>query len=73
MAASGASTLSFNFANVPGINGSGSYGWTEMYTGATGTTSLAVTTSLAAHDMRVYKVMTKTASESTHGATATST
>ena len=73
VAASGASTLSFSFADVPGLSGSQSYGWTEMYTGATGTTSSPVSTSLAAHDMRVYKVATKTASGSTAGPTSATT
>ncbi|KAK6850187.1 glycoside hydrolase family 27 protein [Apiospora arundinis] len=60
VAAGGASTLSFKFADVPGLGGSGSYSWTELWTGTTGSGN-AVTTSLASHDMRVYKV-TKTSS-----------
>ncbi|KAK8100609.1 hypothetical protein PG999_010983 [Apiospora kogelbergensis] len=61
VAAGGASTLSFKFADVPGLGGSGSYSWTELWTGATGS-GTAVTTSLGSHDMRVYKVATKTSS-----------
>lgn len=59
VAADGAATLSFKFADVPGLGGSGSHNWTELWTGATGSGS-AITTSLGSHDMRVYKVATKT-------------
>ncbi|KAK8066061.1 hypothetical protein PG997_012808 [Apiospora hydei] len=69
VAAGGASTLSFKFADVPGLGGSGSYSWTELWTGATGS-GTAVTTSLGSHDMRVYKVATKTGGASP-GATST--
>jgi alpha-galactosidase len=58
VAAAGASTLSFKFADVPGLGGSGSYNWTELWTGATGS-GTSVTASLGSHDMRVYKVVTK--------------
>ncbi|KAK7953631.1 alpha-glucuronidase A [Apiospora saccharicola] len=55
VAADGAATLSFKFADVPGLGGSGSYSWTELWTGEKGS-GTSITTSLGAHDMRVYKV-----------------
>lgn len=56
VAANGAETLSFKFSDVPGL-GSGTYTWTELWTSTTGS-GAAISTSLAQHDMRVYKVMT---------------
>jgi alpha-galactosidase len=70
VAAAGASTLSFKFADVPGLGGSGSYKWTELWTGATGS-GTDVTTSLGSHDMRVYKVVTKTTSATSRTEPAT--
>lgn len=55
VASAGAATLSFKFADVPGLGGSGTYTWKELWTGTTGS-SAAITTSLGSHDMRVYKV-----------------
>lgn len=72
VAADGASTLSFKFADVPGLGGSGSYSWTELWTGATGSGN-AVTTSLGSHDMRVYKVATKTGTSPEATTTAATT
>ena len=49
VAANGAATLSVNFADVPGL-GSGSYSWTELYGGTSGT-GTSVSATLAPHDM----------------------
>ena len=49
VAANGAATLSVNFADVPGL-GDGSYSWTELYGGTSGT-GTSVSATLAAHDM----------------------
>ncbi|RYP40343.1 hypothetical protein DL767_001755 [Monosporascus sp. MG133] len=57
VAASGPQTLSVNFRDVPGL-GSGTYSWTELWTGKTGSGS-SVSFSLASHDMAVVKVLTK--------------
>ena len=57
VAASGPQTLSVNFKDVPGL-GSGTYSWTELWTGKTGSGS-SVSFSLASHDMAVVKVLTK--------------
>jgi len=54
VAVNGASTLSVNFADVPGL-GAGTYSWKEAYTGTTGTGS-SVSANLATHDMAVFKV-----------------
>jgi alpha-galactosidase len=50
----GASTVSVNFADVPGL-GEGSWSWEEMYSGQTGT-SESVSFDLAEDDMAVLKV-----------------
>ena len=50
----GAATLSFNFSDVPGL-GSGNWNWTEVFTGASGT-GTSISTQIASHDMRVYKI-----------------
>jgi alpha-galactosidase len=49
VASQGAATLSASFSDVPGL-GAGTYSWTELYTGATGSSS-SVSATLAAHDM----------------------
>ncbi|KAE9376501.1 glycoside hydrolase family 27 protein [Stipitochalara longipes BDJ] len=54
VASSGASTLSVNFADVPGL-GAGTYSWKECYTNATGT-GTSVSATLGAHDMAIFKV-----------------
>ena len=54
VAVDGATTLSANFADVPGL-GKGNWKWTEVFTNASGTGS-SVSAQLGAHDMRVYKV-----------------
>jgi alpha-galactosidase len=54
VASEGAATLSFNFADVPGL-GSGNWKWTEVFTGATGS-GTSISAQLASHDMRVYKI-----------------
>jgi alpha-galactosidase len=54
VASNGAATLTANFADVPGL-GSGSWKWTEVFTGTSGTGTF-VSAQLASHDMRVYKV-----------------
>lgn len=56
VAASGATTLSVNFKDVPGL-GSGNYTWKELYTGKTGA-GTSVSFSLGLHDMAVVKVST---------------
>ncbi|KAH6627708.1 glycoside hydrolase superfamily [Chaetomium tenue] len=57
VAADGAATLSVNFSDVPGL-GEGSFEWTELYSGKTGT-GTSVSQQLGAHDMAVFKVVTK--------------
>ncbi|KAF2682609.1 glycoside hydrolase family 27 protein [Lentithecium fluviatile CBS 122367] len=54
VASEGAANLSVSFADVPGL-GSGSWEWSEAFTGATGE-GTGVSADLPAHDMRVYKV-----------------
>ncbi len=54
VAASGAQTLSVDFADVPGL-GSGTMNWVEYYTGKTGS-GTSVSFSLASHDMAILKV-----------------
>lgn len=54
VAADGAATLSVNFADVPGL-GSGTYSWTELYSGRTGV-GKSVSAKLETHDMAVFKV-----------------
>ncbi|KAL9112610.1 MAG: hypothetical protein Q9227_003181 [Pyrenula ochraceoflavens] len=49
VAVNGAATLSASFADVPGV-GSGTYGWTELWSGATGS-GTSVSATLANHDM----------------------
>jgi alpha-galactosidase len=58
VAADGAATLSFDFKDVPGL-GAGTWKWTEVFSGATGNGS-SISAQLAAHDMRVYKIMKAT-------------
>ena len=53
---SGTSSISVSFSSVPGL-GSGTYYWTEFYTGNTGS-GTSVTVSLGTHDMAVIKVTT---------------
>jgi alpha-galactosidase len=54
VAADGAATLSFNFADVPGL-GAGSWKWTEVFSGTSGT-GTNISAQIASHDMRVYKI-----------------
>jgi alpha-galactosidase len=54
VAPDGAETVSVNFSDVPGL-GSGTFKWTELFSGATGT-GTSVSAKLAAHDMAAYKV-----------------
>ena len=54
VAANYAGTLSVNFAGVPGL-GSGSFSWTEFYSGKTGS-GTSVSFNLGLHDMAVIKV-----------------
>ncbi len=54
VAASGDAKLSVDFANVPNL-GSGTWYWTEMYSGRTGS-GKGVSVELGPHDMAVYKV-----------------
>lgn len=56
VASNGAATLKVDFKDVPGLSGSASYNWTEMYTGKTGT-GTGVSFQLASHDMAVVKVV----------------
>ena len=53
-AASGAATVSVNFADVPGL-GEGTFDWEEMYSGQTGSGE-SVSFELGEHDMAVVKV-----------------
>ncbi|VBB84423.1 Putative Glycoside Hydrolase Family 27 [Podospora comata] len=55
-AGTSAGTYSVNFKDVPGLGGSGSYEWREMYTGQTGKGTSA-SFNIGLHDMRVIKVM----------------
>ncbi|KAK3318968.1 alpha-galactosidase [Apodospora peruviana] len=52
--ANGATTLSVNFADVPGL-GAGTFSWTELFSGKTGS-GTSVSASLSSHDMAMYKV-----------------
>ena len=71
VAANNAGTYSVKFTDVPGL-GSGTYSWTEFYTGQTGT-GASVSFTLALHDMAVVKVVKgSVASSSTSSATTTS-
>lgn len=54
VAATGAQTLSVNFADVPGL-GAGNFSWTELYSGRTGS-GTSISASLAEHDMAIFKV-----------------
>lgn len=54
VASEGAATLSFNFADVPGL-GSGEWRWTEVFSGQSGS-GTGISVQLGTHDMRVYKV-----------------
>ena len=54
-AGTSAGNYSVNFADVPGLGGSGPYSWEEMYTGQTGN-GASVSFTIALHDMRVLKV-----------------
>ncbi|KAF3917618.1 Alpha-galactosidase [Arthrobotrys entomopaga] len=54
VAANGAATLSASFADVPGL-GAGTYSWTELYTGATGS-GTGVSATLTSHDMAIFRV-----------------
>lgn len=54
VAPNGAQSLSVNFADVPGL-GSGSWSWTELLSGQTGSGS-SVSASLGSHDVAVYRV-----------------
>lgn len=55
VAPDGAQTLSVNFADVSGL-GSGTFFWTELYSGLTGS-GTSVSASLGAHDIAVFKVV----------------
>lgn len=55
VAPSGAQTLSVNFSDVPGL-GSGTFSWTELYSGHTGS-GASVSASLGAHDIAIFKVI----------------
>ncbi|KAH6850401.1 glycoside hydrolase superfamily [Chaetomium sp. MPI-CAGE-AT-0009] len=55
VAADGAETLTVNFSDVPGL-GEGSFAWTELYSGRTGT-GTSVSQELDTHDMAVFKVV----------------
>jgi hypothetical protein len=48
-------TLSVNFSDVPGL-GSGSFSWTEFYSGRTGS-GTSVSATLGSHDIAVFKVI----------------
>jgi len=54
VAVNGASTLSVSFADVPGL-GAGTFSWTELYTGVSGT-GTGVSATLQTHDMAIFKV-----------------
>ena len=56
IAANGAATLSADFADVLGL-GAGTYSWTELYSGRTGS-GTGVTATLVSHDMAIFKVET---------------
>jgi alpha-galactosidase len=56
VAVNGAATLSVNLSDVPGL-GPGSWKWTEVYSGTSGT-GASVSATLGSHDMAVYKVTT---------------
>ena len=72
VAASGAQTLSINFADVPGL-GSGIWNWVEYYTGKTGT-GTSVSFTLESHDMAILKVTKASGStSSTSSRTTTAT
>lgn len=71
VAASGATTLSVNFKDVPGL-GSGTYSWKEMYSGKTGS-GTSVSFSLGSHDMAVIKVTTGSQAPVTTTTTSQST
>jgi alpha-galactosidase len=69
-AGSGTTTYSTNFADVPGL-GSGTWSWTEAYSGQTGSgTSLSA--SVGAHDTKVFKIV-KSNGSTTGGNTPTVT
>ena len=51
-----ATTIDVNFSDVPGL-GAGTWAWTELYTGTSGTGS-SVSIALDTHDMAVIKVTT---------------
>jgi len=55
VAAQNAGTYSVNFKDVPGLGGTGSYSWKELYSGATGT-GTSVSFNIAQYDMVVVKV-----------------
>lgn len=69
VAASGAQTLSVNFADVPGL-GSGIWNWIEYYTGKTGS-GTSVSFSLSSHDMAILKVTKPGGSTSSTSSSAT--
>lgn len=60
VAADGAETLTVNFSDVPGL-GPGTFSWTELYSGRTGT-GMTASADLENHDMAVFKVV-RTASQ----------
>ncbi|KFZ04060.1 hypothetical protein V502_10442 [Pseudogymnoascus sp. VKM F-4520 (FW-2644)] len=55
VAPDGAQTLSVNFSDVPGL-GSGTFSWTELYSGHTGS-GVSVSANLGAHDIAIFKVV----------------
>ncbi|KAL5353601.1 hypothetical protein ACLOAV_001638 [Pseudogymnoascus australis] len=55
VAPNGAQTLSVNFSDVPGL-GSGTFSWTELYSGRTGS-GVSVSANLGAHDIAIFKVV----------------
>ena len=61
-------TLSVSFTDVPGL-GSGSFSWTELYSGRTGS-GTSVSATLGSHDIAVFKVV-KAASTTSAGAQTT--
>ncbi|OJD37213.1 alpha-galactosidase [Diplodia corticola] len=73
VAADGAGTLSVSFADVPDL-GAGTYSWTELYSGKTGSGDGVSWTFEVEHDMAIFKVTGKIPSTtSTEPSSSTST
>lgn len=72
VAADGVGTLNASFADVPDL-GAGTYSWTELYSGKTGSGDGVSWTFEAEHDMAIFKVTGKVPSQSSSAVSTSAT